>query len=198
MRVLFLTSDETVKGVTSDDGFEIGRFTLSDTAGLVVVTAFIGVLAALLYLVARPFLAPLGGAVVPTMAAFYGVLGGAMMVHRGGVDFKVLEPAALAIALFVAICAGFGAIAAWLVNAAAVEHGWPQARSWWLLGPPLILVLIPPFVVVAFAALAFNWLSTDMGDTRRWRVLQTIALAIMAGLFVLGAVDLARDAAGLI
>ena len=60
MRILVLTSDEAVKGVTSDDGFEIGRFTLSDTAGLVIITMFIGVLAALLYLVAHPFVARLG------------------------------------------------------------------------------------------------------------------------------------------
>ena len=30
------------------------------------------------------------------MAAFYGVLGGALMVHRDGIDFNVLEPATLA------------------------------------------------------------------------------------------------------
>ena len=58
MRVLFATSGDGVKGVTSDDGFEIGRFTLASTFGLVVLTAFIGVLAALFYLVARPFVAP--------------------------------------------------------------------------------------------------------------------------------------------
>jgi hypothetical protein len=198
MRVLFLTSDSTVKGVTSDDGFEIGRFTLSDTAGLVVLTAVIGVVAALLYLVARPFLAPLGSAVVPAMAAFYGVLGGAMMVHRDGIDFKVLKPAALAIALFVAICAAFGALSARLVNSAATEGGWPQRRSWWLLGPPLILVLIPPFVVLAFAAVAFNWIATTgRSHTSRWHVIQAAALAVMSGLFVLGAVDLARDTAAL-
>src|SRR6476659_2531024 len=45
MRILFVTSDDTVKGVISDDGFEIGRFTLSDTIGLVIVTALIGIIA---------------------------------------------------------------------------------------------------------------------------------------------------------
>ena len=92
-----------------------------------MLTAFIGVLAALLYLVARPFVAPLGAAVVPAMAALYGVLGGAMMVHRDGVDFNVLEPAALAIGLFVAICAGFGAAVSSLTNAAVADNGWADA-----------------------------------------------------------------------
>ena len=194
IRVLFLTSDDSVKGVTSDDGFEIGRFTLASTLGLIIVTAFIGVLAALLFLVARPFVARLGGAVVPVMAVFYGVVGGAMMVHRDGIDFRVLEPALLAIALFVAICAAFGAVVAWLVDAAAAEGAWPSRRSWWLLVPPLVLVLIPPFVVVAFAAGAFNWLArTTPPQAWRWRVVEGFALLVMFGLLVAGAVDLTQD-----
>jgi len=126
MRILVLTSGEAVKGVTSDDGFQIGRFTLSDTVGLVIITMFIGVLAALLYLVAHPFVAGFRRARVPAMAAFYGVVGGAMLVHTDGVDFKVLEPAVLAIALFVAISAGFGAVVAHLVGRAAADGAWPQ------------------------------------------------------------------------
>jgi hypothetical protein len=198
MRILFLTSDQSVKGLTSDDGFEIGRFTLTDTLNLILLTAVVGVVAALLYLVARPFVARFGRATVPAMAVFYGVLGGAMMVHRDGVDFNVLEPAGLAIALFVAICAGFGAVVAWLVDAAARQGGWPFRLSWWLLAPPLVLVMLPPFVVVAFPAVACNWLAaTADSETRRWRILQFGALAVMTGLFALGVVDLTRDTVSL-
>jgi hypothetical protein len=197
MRVLLLTSDDSVRGLTSDDGFEIGRFTLANTIGLLVVTAMIGVLAALLFLVARPFVARLGRAVVPAMAALYGVLGGAMMVHRDGIDFRVLEPALLAIALFVAICAGFGAVAAWLVSAAAADDGWPRSRSWWILGPPLVLLLFPPFAIAAFAAGAFNWLAAVTAPTKRWRVVETGAYVVMSALFVFGAVDLAQDTVAL-
>ena len=92
MRILLLTSDDSVKGLTSDDGFEIGRFTLSDTLGLVIVTAFIGVIAALLYLVVHRCVARLGRAAVPAMALFYGVVGGAMMVHRDGIDSMFWSP----------------------------------------------------------------------------------------------------------
>ena len=116
MRILFLTSDASVRGLTSDDGFEIGRFTLADTVGLLVLTAALGVIAALLYLVARPFVIPLGPAVTPVMAVFYGVVGGALMVRTDGVDFTRLEPAPLAIAMFVALCACFGAVVAHFVN----------------------------------------------------------------------------------
>jgi hypothetical protein len=196
MRVLLLTSDDTVRGLESDDGFEIGRFTLANTIGLLIVTALIGVLAALLFLVARPFVDRFGRAVVPLMAVLYGVLGGAMMVHRDGIDFRVLEPALLAITLFVAICAGFGAVVAWLVSAAAADDGWARTRSWWLLGPPLVLLVFPPFAVAAFAAGAFNWLAA-VTNPRRWRVIEVGAYIVMSALFVFGVVDLARDTVAL-
>jgi hypothetical protein len=198
MRILLLTSDDSVKGLTSDDGFEIGRFTLSDTLGLVIVTAFIGVIAALLYLVVRPFVARLGRAAVPAMALFYGVVGGAMMVHRDGIDFHVLEPAILAVSLFVAICAGFGAAVAYLVGVAAADRAWPQRLSRWLLAPSLLVLLFPPFLVVAIAAVAVNWAGAVAGpDDRGWHVVRVSAYVVMSGVLIVGAVDLARDTAAL-
>jgi hypothetical protein len=198
MRILFLTSDEAVKGVTSDDGFEIGRFTLSDTIGLVIITMFIGVLAALLYLVAHPFVTRLGRARVPAMGVFYGVVGGALLVHTDGVDFRVLEPALLAVALFVAISAGFGAVVAHLVGLAAPDGAWPQTWPWWALGPPLLFLLLPPFLVVALLAVTVHYAGTTAGSTTRWwRVAHGGAVAVMASVFVLGAIDLAKDAAEL-
>jgi hypothetical protein len=198
MRILFLTSDASVKGLKSDDGFIIGRFTLGNTIGLVIVTAFIGVIAALLYLLARPFVARLPLPPVATMAVFYGVIGGALLVHPSGVDFTRLEPAALAIAMFVAISAGFGAVAARFINAAASEHAWPQRRRWWLLGPPLLFLVFPPFLLVAIVAVVVNWGDAAAGsEDRAWRAVRVGAVAVMSGLFVLGAVDLVRDTATL-
>ncbi len=198
MRILFLTSDDAVRGLTSDDGFEIGRFDLGDTAGLVVATVFIGVIAALLFLLARPFVVRFGAAATPTMAVFYGVIGGAMLVHTDGIDFRVLEPAALAIALFVAISAGFGAVVTHLVGAAAAPDARPQNRSWWLLGPPLLFVLIPPFLAVALAALLVDRVDAAADpDDPRWRDVRVAALVVMSGMFALGAVDLAQDIATL-
>jgi hypothetical protein len=198
MRILLLTSDDSVKGLTSDDGFEIGRFTLFDTLGLVIATAFIGVIAALLYLVVRPFVARLGSAAVPAMAVLYGVVGGAMMVHRDGIDFHVLEPAVLAIVLFVAICAGFGAAVAYLVGASAADEAWPQKPPRWLLAPPLLVLLFPPFLIVAIAAVAVNraGAAADRND-RRWHVVHVGAFVVMSGVLIVGAVDLARDTAAL-
>jgi hypothetical protein len=198
MRILFLTSDESVEGVTSDDGFEIGRFSLSDTVGLVIITAFIGVVAALLYLMAHPFVARLGRARIPAMAGFYGVVGGALLVHTDGVDFTVLEPAGLAIALFVAISAGFGAVVAHLVGLAAADDAWPQTWPWWALGPPLLFLLLPPFLVVALVAVAVHGAAATTEPTARWwRIAHVGALVVMVSLFVVGVIDLTSDAAEL-
>jgi hypothetical protein len=184
--------------VTSDDGFEIGRFTLSDTAGLIVITALIGIIAALLYLLARPFVIRLGLRAVPTMAVFYGVIGGAMLVHTDGIDFRILEPVGLAIVLFVAIAAGFGAVVTHLVGMAAAADAWPQTRSWWLLGPPLLLLLFPPFLAVAVMALAVNRIDSAVhADDPRWRLVRVGAVVVMSSMLALGAVDLAADIAAL-
>src|SRR4051794_11667078 len=78
MRILFLTTGDEVKGLESDDGFTIGQFTLSDTIGLVIVTAFLGIVAALLLLAARPFVVRFGALATPAMAIFYGIVGGAL------------------------------------------------------------------------------------------------------------------------
>ena len=198
MRILFLTSDDAVKGVTSDDGFEIGRFTLSNTVGLVIVTMFIGVLAALLYLVAHPFVARWGRARVPAMAIFYGVVGGAMLVHTDGVDFKLLEPAVLAIALFVAISAGFGAVVAHLVGLAAADGAWPQRWQWWALGPPMLFLLVP--TVSGGRACRVRGAPRRHDHRAEYPMVAgraSGALVVMASLFVLGAIDLAKDAAEL-
>ncbi len=56
MLVLRLTSPNSVVGVTSDDGFEIGRFTLGGTYNLLMLGAVVGVIGAAAYRAARPWL----------------------------------------------------------------------------------------------------------------------------------------------
>jgi len=194
MRILFLTTGDEVKGLESDDGFTIGQFTLSDTIGLVIVTAFLGIVAALLLLAARPFVVRFGALATPAMAVFYGIVGGALLVKPDGVDFTVLEPVLLAIALFVLIFALFGAVVSHFVISAAADDSWAQRRSWWLLGPPLLALALPPMLVVAVVAAVLQ-----LGDTasRWWRVTRAGALATMGSIFVLAVVNLVDDAMAL-
>lgn len=100
MRVLVLTSDDRVRGVTSDDGFEIGVISFS-TIALLIVATVLGAIVGFLYGLIRMVT---GG---PTwLVAFgFGVAmaagAGASIVHTDGVDFLVLDPKWLAVGLFV-------------------------------------------------------------------------------------------------
>ncbi|MBT8242034.1 MAG: hypothetical protein KJN63_12490, partial [Acidimicrobiia bacterium] len=141
MYVLRLTSPDTVRGRISDDGFEIGRFTLSGTYNLLVLGAAVGVVGAAAYRSVAPWL--LGPVWFRrfTVAAASGAVVGSMLVHADGIDFHVLEPLWLAVGLFVALPAAFGAAIAMGVDRVAergVRHGW---RGWVL--PVLLVVGFP-------------------------------------------------------
>ena len=99
MLLLRLTSPEDVIGMTSDDGFEIGVFTF-DTLQLVLAMAMLGGINGVLYAAFRGAIPP--RVRLPLWSLFAAALGGANIVHEDGVDFTFLEPAALAVALFVA------------------------------------------------------------------------------------------------
>ena len=122
MLLLRLTSPDSVIGVTSDDGFEIGRIT-ADTLELFVITTFFGAVSGLLYAVFR-------GAIparlrLPLWTAFAALVGGANFVHEDGVDFALLEPALLAIALFIALPGIAAAVVVVLVER------WTASREPW-------------------------------------------------------------------
>ena len=89
-------------GVTSDDGFVMGQFTLCGSLNLCLVGTFLGVLGA--GLLRRPPRPPGRALVVPAavpLGRAGGVVVGSQVVHSDGVDFRVLEPLWLAVALFV-------------------------------------------------------------------------------------------------
>jgi hypothetical protein len=159
MRLLFLTSDPSVRGMISDDGFPIGRFDLEATLNLLVVGTVLGVIGAFVYLGVRPFLMGPRWLQRAGCAIGGGAVVGSMLVHVEGVDFTRLGPRWFAIALFVALPAIFGYLAAVAVEWASRPDGWfmtaPRGRA---LTPlvtflflPLALVLGPPIVVVLAA-----------------------------------------------
>ena len=163
MLVLRLTSPDSVVGVTSDDGFEIGRFTLGGTYNLLVLGAVVGVIGAAAYRAVRPWL--LGPAWFRrcTVAAGSGAVVGSMLIHADGIDFRVLKPTWLAVGLFVALPVLFGAVisvAVDRVSAIAVSPGW---RRWVL---PIVLVVAFPLtiVVVGIAAVVLAvWVPVRRG-----------------------------------
>ncbi len=100
MRVVFLTSSDLVDGMTSDDGFEIGRIS-GDTVFLVIGMTILGGILGSFYGFARHVFdgsRPLARAGI-TIAI--GAFAGAAIVHTDGVDFVFLEPVWLTVGLFV-------------------------------------------------------------------------------------------------
>lgn len=153
MLILRLTSPDSISGIESDDGFEMGVVSLA-TFNLIAVTGLLGVVAGLFVALATRFMRT---AWMPWVWAAPGAtLGGAGLIHADGVDFNLLGPLWLAVVLFAAIPA-FGLVAmAWLIRR------WQ--RWWWTdrLRTSLALAAAWPLVVlfpiaVALAILALVW-----------------------------------------
>lgn len=147
MRALFLTSDPSVRGIFTDDGFRIGQFSATATLNLLLVGTAVGVIGAFVYAAVRPFLlgprwlrstgcAVAGGAVV-----------GSMLVHTGGGDFTDLSPRWFAIALFTALPALFAGLAAPAVDRAIDDDGWFQRAPRRVALLPLVVFLFPPLLI---------------------------------------------------
>ncbi len=105
-----------VTGRISDDGFRMGQFTLADTAGLVFFGTAVGVLGGLLFLALRNLQFGPGWFRVASMTVGPAVVVGSLLVHDEGIDFHVLEPVWLAIALFVTLPAVFALCVSWLTD----------------------------------------------------------------------------------
>lgn len=155
MFVLRLTSSPSLHGVETDDGFTIGEFSLA-TLFLLLVTAAIGVLAGLVYLVIRTWLP---GRWRPWLfGAFGGLVGGALLIQPDGLDFRLLEPLPLAIAFFIAIPAGCGfAISASVERRFAEADDGRRTSATWMVGLlPLVLLLATGPLGIALVAITIG------------------------------------------
>ncbi len=147
MRIVFLTSDERVRGLTSDDGFEIGTIS-NATVFLLIFTAILGAIAGFIYgllrvITAGPTWAVASGVTIATASA-----GGAGIVHSDGVDFRFLEPLWLTVGLFVLIPGLWALTVALLTDRflrpGTLLHSAPHfvQRSYWGLTGWIILAAI--------------------------------------------------------
>ncbi|MEV4138906.1 hypothetical protein AB0J72_42920 [Dactylosporangium sp. NPDC049742] len=90
-------------GVLSDDGFVMGQFTLAGTVNLLLVCTILGAIGGLVWVAVRGLRfgpvwwrrvsVPLGATLVI----------GSMMVHSDGVDFTLLDPPLVAVALVLCV-----------------------------------------------------------------------------------------------
>ncbi|WP_432479154.1 hypothetical protein [Nocardioides sp. GXQ0305] len=122
-------------GVTSDDGFVMGQFTLSGSLNLLFLAGTpLGLLGAGLYAAVRGLRIGPAWFRLLSVSVGAGLVVGSQLVHVDGVDFRLLEPLWLAIGLFVLLPIVFVAVL--------------SAVSEWLLARPVPT----PLVVAGLAA----------------------------------------------
>ncbi len=196
MFLLRLTSPDSVRGVTSDDGFEIGRITLGGTYALLVLGAVVGLIGAAAYRAVAPWLLGPSWFRRFTVAAASGAVVGSMLVHEDGIDFRFLKPLWLAIGLFVALPALFGAAIATAVDRID-RRPIPNGRLRWVI-PVLLMGAFPltiPWVLGAVVVLA-AWVSIrrELVSSNGMPKLGAVVIrAVWLAIAVLGLVALIRD-----
>lgn len=194
MFVLRLTSDDSVRGIRSDDDFIIGRFDLTSTLSLLAVTMIMGSVVGLIVVLGRPFFPKRG---MPFAWALAGAItGGAILISADGVDFTLLEPHLLAVAMFIAIPAVGAGLIAWLVE--VFPRFWWRRRKLTALAGVAMIGLIPAFPV-AIAALLVGTLflvGMQIPFWRRspgWLPARIAAITVFAAIVLLGLNNLVSD-----
>lgn len=191
-----------VSGRLSDDGFVMGRFGVVETLNLLIAGLFLGVVGGLVYAVVRGLMIGPRWFQVASVGVGAGVVVAAAIVHRDGVDFVLLQPAWLAILLFVLIP---GLYAVCLTELA---ERWLAEGSWYWRLPavgqlmPLLFLL---FVLPVVPVVIFFWL---VGQALRMTSVGTSALDSPAAgwvgrlgltvVFAVGLQDLVADAVALV
>ena len=151
MLSLRLTSNEAVLGVTTDDGFEIGKFTTA-TFFLLTVTAGLGGATGAAYFAMRSALPRRGRALL--WATVVGLVAGADLLKPNSLDFTLLGPRSFAVATFVLLPAVAALLIAFALERLLALEPWSNRPLTVLLtlgALPLIPVL-PVFLVLFGAA----------------------------------------------
>ncbi len=191
MFVLRLASDEAVLGLTTDDGFEIGRFTTA-TLFLVTVCAGLGGATGAAYFVVRSVLPRRGRSVL--WATVVGLFTGADIIKPQGLDFTLLEPKSFAVASFVLLPGVAALLIALVLERLLALEPWanrPLTIVLALGALPLIPVL--PALLLLFGAALFlrRRLRLNGAIVALGRVAVPL---VLVGLAVRSGVDLWRDA----
>ena len=90
-------------GVKTDDGFEMGQFTTPGTLNLLAITTVIGIVGGLAFLALRGLRFGPNWFRILSMPVGATIVVGSLLVHSDGVDFTLLQPVGLAVAMTLAV-----------------------------------------------------------------------------------------------
>lgn len=153
MLLLRLTSPESVVGTTSADGFTIGQLTVGGSYNLLMMGMGLGVLGAGVYLTVKPLL--LGPTWFRRLSTGLGsgLVVASMVISSESIDFAILEPAWLAIGLFIALPTSFGIVIGPVVDrVASRDTGAATATRPWVLPVALLAPFPLSWIVALFVA----------------------------------------------
>ncbi|HET7682794.1 MAG TPA: hypothetical protein VFK34_03905 [Marmoricola sp.] len=193
MRLLAVVNGD-VRGVRSDDGFFIGEPSMSGSLELVVTGVLLGALSGLLYAALSPLQTGPDWFRTLSISVGAGVVVGAMLVHTDGVDFTFLDPAWLAVGMFVLIPVVHVALLD--VVGRRIKSGELMRHRLWAVAGAAPLLLLSPFVAaVAAVRVVLLLVLRDTGGAAPlpapgWA---TAARLVLTVIFVAGLVDLVRD-----
>jgi hypothetical protein len=185
-------------GLESDDGFTIGHFT-SDSLNLLAVATVIGALGGGIYFLLRGVMLGPRWFQVLSISVGPAVVVGSMLVHTDGVDYTLLSPAPLSIAMFVAIPGVYAALLTVLAERWLAPGSRFMTTRRWVATAPLLLWLpiIPALGAIAVLLTTGEAVRRTRGGARLlahpagpWLVRTALAMV-----FVVCLVDLVEDVA---
>jgi len=163
MRVMAVTSGPGVQGAKTEAEEIVGKITLDGTMFLILAGTFIGGVAGLIYIAIKPWLPEQRGLRQLTFSLVMLAIVGRMLVDSDNIDFEILSPAILAVAMFAALPLLYGYLFVSLHDRLAPFV--MRERSWWtaaallipsllplLIGGPFSLVLVPMALLVGWIA----------------------------------------------
>jgi hypothetical protein len=188
MRVLAVTSDDSLQGAITDDQEEVGEITFGGTMGLIIFIGILGVALGLIYLLLRRWLPRSRSARALSFACLLWAIQGADTFDPDGFDFTQLEPRWLSVGMFTVILLAAGAMTAWGVEW-GLEH-WPEPgrRTWPAYLPLLIVVVLFPLLVPVAAVGVAAWIGRRYLRVAAWWGSQGVTVVGVVLLAALGLV----------
>ena len=184
MRVLAATSGDSAQGLLTDADEVVGEITLSGTIGFIVFVGLgAGAVAAIVLLMARPWL-HVSGAAAGVMAGLVPlVLFGAKDFSSENLDFSILSPAWLAVGLIVGGTALFGAaLGSVAARLQQTTQGDSRIRNVPILGVVPFALVPPVFVGLAVYVIGRTALPGRLSTVLEQRPIQLAGKIVGAGL----------------
>lgn len=192
--LLLIRLNPEAAGLTSDDGFVMGQFTLAGSLNLAVIAGpLFGILGAGCYLALRGLMIGPRWFQLLSISLGPAVVVASFVVHPTGVDFRELEPLWLAVSLFILIPAVYVVLLVLLAERALAGPPWPKLATY--LGVACWGPLLPGFLLLALGWAVRTWLRGSASGTALLAgpTLPWIARGALTVVFLAGVLDLVSD-----